>query len=119
MRLIPPAVHRMLDLATVVAFAVAPAALGLSGFPATLAYLLAVVHLAMTLLTRGASHPRRPVPLWMHGAVECAVGVALIAIPWLLHWQGTPRTFYVAAGSVIVVVWALSRERVPTAQASA
>lgn len=119
MRLIPSALHRVLDFVTVAGFALAPAVLGLSGFAATLAYLLAVVHLAMTLLTRMSSGERRPVPLPIHGVVECVVGITLIAIPPLLQWQGTPRTFYLAAGAVILVVWALSHYRVPASQASA
>lgn len=119
MRLIPAALHHVLDFVTIVAFALAPSALGLSGVPAALAYVLAVVHLAMTLLTRFPPRTRRPLPLPLHGAVELVVGIVLLALPWLLGWSGTPRAFYLAAGSVILLVWALSRYRVPVPRAAA
>lgn len=107
--MIPASLHRLLDFVTVVAFALAPTVLGLTGLPAALAYLLAAVHLAMTLLTKFSSKGARPVPLGFHGVVELIVGLALVALPWLLRWHGTPQIFYVAAGAVILLVWALSR----------
>ena len=119
MRLIGPALHQVLDFVTVVTFALAPSTLGLTGFAATLAYILAVVHLAMTLLTKFSPTARRPVPLSLHGAVEAIVGVVLIVLPWLLKWSGTPRIFYIAAGAVILLVWGLSQYRAPVSQAAA
>jgi hypothetical protein len=109
MRVIPAGLHRVLDVVTVVAFALAPSVLGLAGLPALLAYGLAVVHLAMTLLTRFPADKAGAVPLGLHAAVELVVGIVLIALPWVLHWQGTPRAFYFVAGAVILLVWALSR----------
>src|SRR5579864_8892655 len=50
MRVIGAGLHRMLDFVTVVGFALAPTVLGLVGFAATLSYLLAAVHLVLTLL---------------------------------------------------------------------
>jgi hypothetical protein len=109
MPIIGPALHRVLDFVTVLAFMVAPSILGLSGFPATLAYTLAGVHLGMTLLTQFSPHDHRLVPLSLHGVVEALVGVTLLLLPWVLHWSGTPRIFFIAAGAVILVVWGLSR----------
>ena len=105
MRIISVGLHRGLDFVTVVAFALAPVVLALTGLAATLAYVLAVVHLALTLLTHFPEGARRPVPLLLHGAIEAVVGVALIVLPWVVGWQGAPRTFYVAAGVVILAVW--------------
>jgi len=51
MRVITAGLHRVLDFVTVAGFAVAPSVLGLAGFAATLGYVLAAVHLALTLLT--------------------------------------------------------------------
>jgi len=44
-------VHGAIDYLAVVIFAVAPAAIGLTGWPAALSYALAGIHLLMTLLT--------------------------------------------------------------------
>ena len=109
MPIIGPALHRVLDFVTVVVFTVAPSIFGLNGFPAILAYTLAGVHLGMTLLTQFSPTDHRLVPLSLHSAVEALVGVALILLPTLLHWSGTPRLFFMAAGAVILVVWGLSR----------
>src|SRR5512143_776189 len=119
MRSIPAALHKVLDFVTVAAFLLAPTVLRLTGFAATLAYVLAAVHLSMTLLTRFAPAGRHPVPLGLHGVVESIVGIALLALPWLLKWSGTPRVFYTAAGIVILAVWALSQYRAPAPRAAA
>ncbi len=107
MRVLAPRVHRMLDFATVAAFALAPSLLGLAGLAATLSYALAVIHLALTLATRfpGGSGF---VALSIHGVIELIVGVSLILVPLMMGWSGAARSFYVAAGLVILTVWALS-----------
>ncbi len=51
MKILNTSIHGILDYATVIAFASAPTLLGFSGAPAMLAYLLAAIHLAMTVLT--------------------------------------------------------------------
>ena len=109
MRRIKAPWHRILDFATVLVFAVCPTLLGLTGFAAALSYLLAAVHLAMTLLTRFSPTERTPVPLGLHGAVELVVGIALLALPWLVDWHGSPRLLYLFAGAAILTVWSLSR----------
>ncbi len=119
MRSIPAESHRILDIATVIVFVVAPLALGMSGLAAALSYLLAMVHLAMTLTTRFSDEQSRSVPFRLHGAIECAVGTGLIALPWVLRWHDATRAFYLSAGAVILLVWALSAYRVPASRASA
>ncbi|HEX4632468.1 MAG TPA: hypothetical protein VH163_01460 [Gemmatimonadales bacterium] len=108
MRVIPASLHRLLDFVTVIAFALAPSVLHLSGFAGTLAYLLAGVHFALTMVTQFPGARLHLVSLPLHGAIECLVGLVLVALPWVAGWSGTPRTFYVAAGVVILVVWVLS-----------
>src|SRR2546427_8876168 len=98
MRVIGARLHRVLDFVTVAGFALAPAVLGLAGFAATLAYVLAVVHLALTLLTHFPGSAARPVSLVLHGAIEGVVGLALLLLPWLVGWMGTARTFFLVAG---------------------
>lgn len=109
MRLIQAGFHRALDFATVIGFALSPTLFGLAGFAATLAYLLAAVHLLLTLATRFPPRNRGVVAFPLHGLVELLVGVALIILPFALGWQGTPRTFYLVAGLVILMVWALTQ----------
>jgi hypothetical protein len=119
MRLIAAPFHRVLDFVTVVGFAMAPLILGLTGIPAALCYLLAAVHLTVTLLTRFSPAERRPLPFGLHGAIELAVGISLAALPRLAGWERLPRTVFVAAGVVILGVWALSRYRPEASRAVA
>ena len=109
MTILSPQAHRALDFLTVVAFALAPTVVPLTGPAAILAYVLAAVHLAMTLATEFPEGGRKPLPFRWHGLVEAVVGVTLIVLPFILGWTGAARTFYVAAGAVILGVWALTR----------
>ena len=104
-----PQTHRVLDFLTVVAFALAPTVVQLTGPAAVLAYVLAGVHLTMTLATEFPEGRRKPLPFRGHGVVEAVVGVTLIVLPFITGWAGSARTFYVAAGAVILGVWALTR----------
>jgi hypothetical protein len=112
MRFVSPQLHRALDFVTVVAFALAPTLVPLAGFAATLAYVLAAVHLTVTLTTEFAGTGRHPLPLQGHGILELIVGIALVALPFLAGWMGRERVFYLAAGAVILLVFMVSRYRV-------
>jgi hypothetical protein len=118
-KLISTRVHGALDYVVVVAFALAPAILGLTGSAAWLAYTLAVVHLLVTLATdfdRGVAHL---LPVRWHGWIELGVSLALLVVPRLLGFNdATARTFYIAAGLVIFVVWALTAYRAREAGAA-
>lgn len=109
MNIIPPSVHRALDLVTVAVFALAPIFLHMSGPPAMVSYALALIHLLLTLATRFPDVGKRPVALKLHGTIEIVVGIALLVLPWIAGWSGTERTFYSIMGVIILIVWALSK----------
>lgn len=115
MRVLTPPLHRILDFVTVLAFAAAPSLVPLSGAAAVLSYALAVVHLAVTLVTTWPGGSRRLLPLQAHGGLEAAVGIVLVALPFLAGWVDRARVFYVAAGVVILAVWVLTRYQVDQA----
>lgn len=104
MALIRPAVHRGLDLLTIIGFAVAPFLLALFGPAAWLAWVLAAVHLAMTLATTFPDGPARFVSFRLHGLVEFLVGIVLPVLPLAAGWTGTARWFYLIAGGLILIV---------------
>ncbi len=111
MKMITACPHRVLDYVTVLAFALAPKAVGLVGTASTLAYALAGIHLLLTLITQSPGGGARPVQLRVHGAIELVVGLAVVVLPLLLGWTGAARTFYVAAGVVILGLWTASDYR--------
>jgi len=75
MRALSPTVHGILDYLVVIAFALAPSLLGLSGVPATISYVLAVVHLLLTLVTAFPLGAVKLVPFPVHGAIEFVVSM--------------------------------------------
>jgi hypothetical protein len=105
---LPASVHRSLDMVAVVVFAAAPILLGLNGAPAFLSYGLAAVHLLVTLSTKFPDTGHRLLSLKSHGVIELVVGIALVALPWIVGWVGTERTYYVTVGIALLLVWALS-----------
>ncbi len=109
---ITPWLHGVLDYIVVVVFLLAPTLFGLIGFAATLSYLLAGVHLLMTLLTAFPLGVARVVPFPLHGIVELVVGVVL-AVLGLVLFEGVAMWFYFAMGLGILIVWALTDYRSP------
>jgi hypothetical protein len=92
----------------IVVFLAAPLLLRMSGPPALLSYALAVIHLLVTLATQFPDSHHKPLPLRAHGVIELVVGVILIALPWVVGWTDSARTYYVTIGVVLVIVWAVS-----------
>ncbi len=117
MKILSPTVHGALDYVVVLLFAVAPTVFGFTGVPATLAYVLAGVHLVMTLCTKFPLGIVKLVPFPIHGMVEVAVVFGLAAAPWLLGFADVlaARNFYLGAAALIAVVVVLTNYRgVPT-----
>ena len=110
MRILNARVHGAIDLIAVLAFLVGPLLFGLGGSPAAISYTLAIVHLAMTLLTRFPMGVRKVIPFFVHGIVELVVGIFLLILPSIGGYApGSPaRRFFMIMGAVILVVWALT-----------
>lgn len=62
MKILTPSNHAILDYVSVIIFLIAPSILGLSTVPAALSYTLAIVHLAMTMLTDAPRSVRTVIP---------------------------------------------------------
>ena len=121
MRFLSPRVHGYLDYLVVVVFAVAPSLLGFSGTPAYLSWVLAGVHLSLTLLTAFPLGVVPVVPFAMHGMIELAVGPLLVAGPWILGFSDLPisRAFFIASGVAVFLVWLMTDyRRVPATAAT-
>lgn len=109
MKVLTPRIHGVVDYLTVVLFVMAPTFFGLSGFAATLAYLLAAVHLLLTLATAFPFGAVKWIPLPVHGWIELLVALILILAPWFVAAASdAARFFYVGVGIVILLVWVLT-----------
>jgi hypothetical protein len=106
--------HGVIDYVAVVIFAVAPAVIGLSGWPAALSYALAGIHVVMTLLTDFPAGVIKVIPIALHQWVERIVGPVLIILAFVSMTEAA-RAFFVAMGIIIFAVERLTVYRSTTA----
>lgn len=112
--------HGLIDYVSVVAFLIAPSLFDFGGWPAAVCYILAAVHLALTLLTRFPMGMWDSIPFRAHGVVELVVSILLIALPWIARFeQAGAQWFYVVMGVLLFVVWLLSDYHTPDAGSEA
>jgi hypothetical protein len=119
MKIISSEAHAALDYLTVGIFALAPTVIGLTDISAVISYVLAVVHLSMTLMTDMPFSPVKIVPIRLHALVELVVGPVLVIGGLLLELPTQARIFFVAMGVIIFAVWLLSRYSPSTGQSGA
>jgi hypothetical protein len=109
MKILSASAHGVLDYVTVVLFALAPTLFGLTGLAATLAYVLAAVHLLLTLITAFPLGVVKIVPFHLHGHVELVVSIALALLgAFYFGLEGINGIFYLAIGIVIFLIWLLT-----------
>ncbi len=108
MKILNSTVHGLLDYVVVAAFALAPTVFGLDGAPATISYVLAVVHLLLTVLTAFPPGLIKIVPAIVHGWIELVVAICLLVLPFIAGFTGTAHNFYLAVGVIILVVWLIT-----------
>ena len=104
MKILSPTQHGYLDYLTVVIFLLAPSLIGLTGLAGTIAYLLAAIHLAMTLVTDFPLGVIKKLSFSIHGWVERIVGPALVFLPFVFGFDGAAKVFYLVIGIVIIIV---------------
>ncbi len=113
MKILSAPTHGILDYALVLLFALLPGVFGLDGLPAAILYVLAGVHLLVSLLTRYPLGVFKRIPFNAHGLLELLVAIALVALPWLLDFadQATARSVFIGLGLLLFVLWLLSDYR--------
>jgi uncharacterized membrane protein len=107
MKILNPRAHGYIDYVAVALLALAPSLFGFGGIAATLCYLLAVVQLGMSLVTAYPTSIAKLIPFTIHGAVELATAVFLVAAPWLFGFAGVDaaRNFFIAGGIGLLLVY--------------
>jgi hypothetical protein len=107
---ISPRAHGVLDYATSVATAAAPAIFGFPKSAAALCYTLAGGYTALSLVTDYPLSAKRLVPFKAHGATEGAIGLVLPALPWALGFarHRAARNFVFGLTAITAVVAALT-----------
>ncbi|HXH76595.1 MAG TPA: hypothetical protein VNJ08_16605 [Bacteriovoracaceae bacterium] len=107
MKLLNERIHGYLDYVVVISFLLAPSLFGFSGLPAILSYLLAGVHLLLTLFTDFSTGLFKVLSLKIHGWIELVVAPTLAGLPWLAGFSDlqSARNFYIGAGVIVFLTW--------------
>lgn len=113
MAILGPRAHGCVDYLAVVGFGAAPSVFDLEATSATLAYTLSAVHLVLTLATDFPLGLVRAVPFPLHGLIEFAAAIVILALPWLFGFSADvpARTFYVGASACLLAVFLLTDYR--------
>ena len=113
MKVLSPRIHGYLDLLVIAAFVLAPTLLGFRGSAASLCYVLAAIHLSLTLLTAYPLGLLKMIPFPVHGGLEAVMAPVLVAAPWLVGFAhaAAPRAWFVASGVALAVVWLVTDYR--------
>ncbi len=110
MKVISARNHGYLDFLTVGIFILAPLFLDFSPIPTMLAYVLAGVHLMVTLTSDFSLGAFKVLAFTLHGWIERIVGPTLVVVPFILGFADelTARNFYMGVGAIIIIVGLLT-----------
>ena len=112
-KIIRPDVHGILDYALALFFLLAPSVFNFPDNAATLSYIVGVVYIGTSLLTRYPLGVWKLIPFPTHGVLETMMAIGWIAFPWLFGFadHGPARNFFVIAGIALLGVVALTDYR--------
>jgi hypothetical protein len=122
MKVLSPFVHGIIDYAVGILLLLAPVLFGFDGAPEALCYALGVGHIGYSLLTRYPLSIVKLIPFPIHGMIESAAGVFLLASPWLFGFaddQIAARNFFVGSAIAVGLVVVLTRYRTTPAEETA
>lgn len=104
MKIISPKAHGILDYLTVIFLFAAPTLFKMEGNLCTFTYVLAGIHLLLTALTNFEPGIIKVIPFRIHGLIELAVSVALIAVAFWFSSNGSELGFYFYIGLAVVIL---------------
>jgi hypothetical protein len=106
MKFISPKVHGVIDYLVVIFLFASPTFFGFTGILATFTYALGIVHLLLTILTNYPLGIIKVIPVSLHATIELLVGIALIALAYILFSKNADGyLFYVIFGTVVLLTW--------------
>jgi len=110
MKLLSPKLHGILDYVTVVFLALSPSLFNMQSLAGNFTYMLAFIHLILTLITNFEMGVFRVVPLYIHGIIELCVSILLVAISFLffIYHDNTSFYYYLIFALVLFLVWCVS-----------
>ena len=106
LRLLNPTIHGVLDYGLALAFLVLPGVLDFPQMAANLSYIIGVVYLGASLLTKYPLGALKLIPFPVHGTLEAIMAASWIVMPWIFGYAGhaAARNFFVIAGVALLGV---------------
>jgi hypothetical protein len=110
MKKLSPRVHGVLDYITVLFLLLSPSLFDMQTTGSMFTYILAIVHLILTLFTDFPAGAFKVVPLKIHGLIEIIVSMFLIGISIWFRNSGDSVSFYyyLIFAIILFIVWATS-----------
>jgi hypothetical protein len=112
MKFISQKVHGILDYSVAIVLMCAPVVLRFSDVSVAAAVISAVAGIGLviySLLTAYSGGVRALIPFRVHLVLDALAAVALLVVPFLLGFAGTPRAFYLVIGVAVLAVVACTR----------
>lgn len=103
-------IHGAIDYLVVIFLFLSPTLFGLNDVTSTLTYVLAVIHLLLTITTKYEFGLIKLIPFNVHGAIELIVSVVLIGVAFYLgNLEGEiSRNFYLSFGVAVFLTWLIT-----------
>jgi len=113
MKFLNPKSHGAIDYVVVIFLWISPSVFGLSDFVSMITYVLGGIHLVLTLFTNFQYGLIKIIPFSLHGWIELAVSLILVAAPWLLGFSenAVDRIFYIGFGIAVFATWLVTDYR--------
>lgn len=118
-KVLDPKTHGILDYALAALFLLAPMLFGFSETAATVSYVIGVLYIGTSLLTRYPLGAIKVIPFPIHGVLESVMAASWIVMPWLFGFasDAAARNFFVVAGVGLLVVALLTDYKATHAEA--
>lgn len=101
--------HGILDYLTVLFLALSPSLFNMPSPAREITYALAVIHLCLTLLTSFELGVFKVIPLRIHGTIEFAVSIVLLATLMSGIWKDAMSFYFYTFFSILLFfVWLIS-----------
>jgi hypothetical protein len=103
-------IHGIIDYLVVIFLLISPTIFNLSEVTALYTYMLAGLHLALTVCTNYEYGLVRFIPLKIHGYIEAFVSIILVAFAFYLESVDgiASRNFYFGLAVTVFLIWILS-----------
>jgi len=110
MKVINSKTHGIIDYLVVLFLAASPSLFNLPETTSLFTYVLAGIHLTLTVLTQFELGLIKVIPLKIHGWIELVVAIALVGVAFYLGGMegDIARNFYLGFAAAVFVVWLLT-----------